>query len=121
MIVSCAVAGWVPVMAVGWVMEHVGASTAPDGPPFTAHESCTVPVNPPLGVTVTTEVPFTPGDAMLIGAPLNANRGVTVGPVTVAATFTVAVVVPDVPVTVVVKEPAVVVGFVLTVSVAVTG
>jgi hypothetical protein len=84
--VSVAVTGEVPAMAACAATEQVGASTAPEGP-VTAHESVTVPVKPPLGVTVIVEVPLAPGEAMLTGVLVSEKLGgggaftVTVKPV----------------------------------------
>jgi hypothetical protein len=49
---------------------------------MTAQLSATVPVNPPLGVIVITEVAFPPGDGMLMFEAPSANIGLTIGPVT---------------------------------------
>ena len=56
--VSVAVTAPVPEIAVGAVAEQVGASTASAGLAVTAQVSVTVPVNPPVGVTVMVEVPY---------------------------------------------------------------
>jgi hypothetical protein len=66
---------------VDWLTEHVGASAAPIGP-LTAQLSAMLPVNPPLGVIVITEVAFPPADGMLIFEAPSANIGLTIGPVT---------------------------------------
>ena len=57
----------------------------------------TLPVNPPLGVTVTVEVPFAPGDATVTAVPLSAKSGVAVGPLTVTVKLVVSDKAPDVP------------------------
>jgi hypothetical protein len=49
---------------------------------MTAQPSATVPVNPPLGVIVITEVAFPPGDGMLMFEAPSANMGLAIGPVT---------------------------------------
>ena len=98
--VSVAVTAAVPAMAGGAVAEQVGTSIAPDGLEVTAQVRATLPVNPPLGVTVMVEVPLAPGDATLIGVPLSVKAGATVEPVTVIGTLVVSTTLPDVPVTV---------------------
>ena len=98
--VSVAVTACVPEIAGGCVAEQVGASTAPDGLEVVAQVSDTLPVNPPVGVIVTVEVPLPPGEPMFTGVAANANDGVGVEPWTVSARFAVSVVVPHVPVTV---------------------
>jgi hypothetical protein len=60
------------VIDTGAATEQLGPSTAPAGP-VTAHESVTVPVKPPLGVTVIVEVPLAPGEAMLTGVLVSAK------------------------------------------------
>jgi hypothetical protein len=76
--VSVALTACVPAIACGWLMEHVGGLTAPTGP-VTAQLRATLPVNPPLGVIVITEVAFPPADGMLMFEPPRTNRGVAVG------------------------------------------
>lgn len=95
--VSVALTAWVPAMACGWLMEHVGGLTAPAGP-VTAQVRATAPVNPPLGVMVITEVAFPPADGTLIFEPPSVNSGVTAGAVTVTWTVVVAVMPPELPV-----------------------
>jgi hypothetical protein len=68
----------------------------------TAQESVTLPVKPPLGVTVMVEVPLAPADAMFVGVPLSEKAGVTGALGTVIAMVVVAVRLPEVPVTVIV-------------------
>jgi hypothetical protein len=45
--------------------------------------SATVPVKPPVGVTVMVEVPLAPGEAMVIAELARVKLGVTLGAVTV--------------------------------------
>lgn len=94
------VTGCVPVIAGGSAIEHAGVSIAPAGPPLTAQENLMLPVNPSLGVTVITDVPFAPGAGMLIAFPVTVKSGVAAFPVTLKGTGTVALTVPDVPATV---------------------
>lgn len=56
MIASVEVTAPVPEIAAGWEAEHVGESVAPDGPAVIAQVNATLPVNPPLGVSVMVEV-----------------------------------------------------------------
>ena len=56
LIVSVAVAGPVPVIATDGVARHVGAATALPEFEVTAQVNATLPVKPPLGVTVIVEV-----------------------------------------------------------------
>ena len=56
LMVSVAVTGCDPEIAAGWETVHAGGFGEPDGPPVMAQASCTAPVNPPLGVTVTVVV-----------------------------------------------------------------
>jgi hypothetical protein len=69
--VRVAVAAAAPEIAGGCETEHVGVSTAPAGLAVTAHARATVPVKPPLGVTVMVEVALDPGEAILTGVPLS--------------------------------------------------
>jgi len=98
--VSVEVTAPVPEIAAGCVAEQVGILVAPVGLAVTAHVSATVPVNPPLGVTVIVEVALVPGDGTLTAVPLNVKLGVATGALTVTATFVVSVTLPDTPVTV---------------------
>ena len=84
-------------IAAGCVTVQVGGSTAAAGLLVRAQASVTVPVKPPLGVTVIVEVAFAPADVMLIGVALSEKAEVTVVPPTVSATFVVSVRVPEVP------------------------
>ena len=63
---------------------QVGGSTAPAGP-VTVHASATVPVKPPLGVTVIVDVPVAPGEAMLnaVFVSVKADTGTGADTVTV--------------------------------------
>ena len=105
--VSLAVTAPVPVITAGWVTEQVGGSTEPAGP-VTVHESDTLPVKAPLGVTVIVEVPVAPGEAMVTVVLLRVKFGATGGAVTVRGMFVVSVAPPEAPVTAIVHEPAVV-------------
>src|SRR4029077_1459431 len=102
-----------------WVTEQIGGSTELAGP-VTVHESDTLPVKPPLGVTVIVEVPVAPGEAMVTVVLVRVKFGATGRAVTVRGMFVVSVAPPEAPVTVIVYEPAVVAACVLTVSIAVT-
>jgi len=117
--VSVAITGAVPVIAAGWVTEQTGGSTEPTGP-VTVHERATLPVKPPLGVTVIFEVPVAPGEAMVTVVLVRVKFGGTGGAVTVRGTWVVTVLPPEAPVTVIVYEPEVVAAWVVTVSIAVT-
>jgi hypothetical protein len=68
---SVAITGCVPEIAVGWVTEQVGGSTAFEGLLVTAHASDTLPVKPPLGVMVTCEVAEPPGEIAFTALLLN--------------------------------------------------
>jgi hypothetical protein len=96
-IVMVAVAGSAPVIAEGWVVEHVGKSVAPAVLAATAQASVTLPVNPPVGVKVKVEVPLVPAAKAAISVALSAKVG-SRGTVTV----------PDVAVTVAVYNPGLV-------------
>jgi hypothetical protein len=76
--VSVAVTGCAPEIAAGWLTEHVGGVAAPDGLLVSPHVSATVPVNPPLGVTVMFEVVEPPAVMGLAGLEVTANEGVEV-------------------------------------------
>jgi len=118
--VSVAVTAAVPVIAAGWVTEQTGGSTEPAGP-VTAHERATLPVKPPLGVTVIVEFPVAPGEAMVTVVLVSVKFGATGGAVTVRGMLVVTVpAAPEAPVKVIVYEPAVVAACVVTVSIAVT-
>ena len=86
--VSVAVTGAVPEIAVGADTEQVGASTTPAGLPVTAQVRATVPVKPPLGVSVIVEVPVAPGDAMLTEVLLSVKLGAGPGSGAVTVTST---------------------------------
>ena len=89
------------------VVELVGANVAvtPVGRPEA--ENATLPVNPPVGVTVITLLPLAPlAIVMLLGAAESVKFAELV-PVTVRLTVVVAVSEPDVPVTVTVDVPVV--------------
>jgi hypothetical protein len=100
LIVTVEVTGLLPEIAAGCVAEQVGGSTAPVGLEVTAHASDTLPVNPPVGVTVMVEVAFVPGDPIITGVLLSVKLGGVVGTFTVNATVVVCTVLPAVPVTV---------------------
>ena len=117
--VSVAVTAAVPFIAAGWVTEQTGGSTEPAGP-VTVHERTTLPVKPPLGVTVIVEVPIAPGEAIVTVVLVRVKFGGTGGAVTVRGIWVVTVLPPEVPVTVIVYEPGVVAACVVTVSVAAT-
>jgi hypothetical protein len=117
--VSIAVTAPVPVIGAGWLTEQTGGSTEPAGP-ATVHERATLPVKPPLGVTVMVELPVAPGEAMVTVVLVRVKFGATGLAVTVTGIFVVSVMPPEVPVTAIVYEPAVVAACVLTVRVAAT-
>jgi hypothetical protein len=82
---------------------NAGRSVAPAGLDVTDAVSVTLPVKPPLGVILIVEVPLWPGLAMVMLPPVvfvRANVPLFAGAVTVTLTTAVAVVVPEVPVTV---------------------
>lgn len=97
LIVTVAVTASLPEMAAGWLAEQVGGSTAPDGPPLTAHVIAKFPVNPPVGAIVIVEMALDPGVAIMTGVPLSVKLG---GVETVTAMFAVSTSLPAVPVTV---------------------
>jgi hypothetical protein len=99
--VSIAVTAAVPVIAAGWVTEQTGGSTEPAGP-VTVHERATLPIKPPLGVTVIVEVPVAPGEAMVMVVLVKVKFGGRGGAVTVRGIWVVTVSAPDAPVTVIV-------------------
>lgn len=80
---SEAVTGATPAMDGGWLMEQVGGLTAAADLPVTAHARVTVPVNPPLGVTVIVDdaVPADAGTVIVL--PLREKEGVAAVPFTV--------------------------------------
>ena len=84
-----------PETTAGWAAVHVGGSIAPAGLEVRAQVSITVPVKPPLGVTVMEEVALPPAVAIVAGAPLNVN---TEGRLTVTGTVAVWETPPAVPV-----------------------
>ena len=99
--VRVAVTAVVPVMAGGAVTVQVGRYCAPLGLDVTAQESATVPVYPPVGVTVMFEVAEAPGASLAIATPLREKPAVGgATPLTVSATVVVCVMVPETPVTV---------------------
>jgi hypothetical protein len=112
----------VPEIAAGVAAVHVGMSTAPAGPPLTAHTSATLPVKPPLGVIVMVEVPLAPGDGMLTAVLLNVKVGVGgVGTAMLTGTNVASgVLTSKIPVTVTVYAPTLLAVWVLTVSAVVT-
>ena len=83
LMVSEAVTGVVPEMAEGWLMEQVGISIAAAGLSVSAQVRATVPVNPPLGVTVIVDVAVAPDAEILIALPLSEKEGVAAVPFTV--------------------------------------
>ena len=89
--VSVAVTAEVLLIDTGAPTEQLGASTATAGP-VTTHENFTVPLKPPLGVTVIVEVPLAPGAAMLTGVLVSAKPAG--GAVTVTATMVLAMTAP---------------------------
>lgn len=121
LMVSVDVTGPVPEMGAGWAAEQVGASIAPDGWEVMAQVSATLPINPPLGVTVMVEVALAPGDAILIGAALIVKAGATIALLTAIAMLVVLTTLPELPVTVAVYDPGLVPACVLMVSVDDTG
>ena len=75
--VSVAVTGAVPEIAAGAGTEQDGISTAPAGLPVTAQVRATLPVNPPVGVIVTVDVPLFPGDEIPMELPARVKLGGT--------------------------------------------
>jgi hypothetical protein len=102
--VRLAIPAAVPVMLTGLVEPklNVGKSCAPAGLDVTAAVRATLPVKPPLGFTTIVVVPDTPGpETETVGLPdCTENVPVPVAEVTVMLTTVLAVVVPEVPVTV---------------------
>jgi hypothetical protein len=87
--VNVAVTGCVPEIVTGCVTEQVGTLAAPEGLDVIAHDNATPPVKPPLGVTVTVDVPLIPGDVMLTAVPLSEKSAAGAEPVTVTLTLVV--------------------------------
>jgi hypothetical protein len=73
LIASVEVTAPVPEIATGWATEHVGESAALDGPAEIAQVSATLPVNPPLGVTVMVELVDPPCAMGAVAVELNEN------------------------------------------------
>jgi hypothetical protein len=94
-----------PVMLTGDELPklNVGGSVAPLGLDVRAAVNVTLPVNPPLGVTVIVEVlPVVAPELTVMLPPLDrAKLGVGTNAVTVTLTTVVWVIEPDVPVTVI--------------------
>jgi len=91
-----------PVMSTGEVAPKlkVGWSTAPLGLDVTAAERVTLPVNPPLGVTVTVSVPLLPAGTVRLGRLAASKNEAGTAAVTVILTVVGIMIAPDVPVTV---------------------
>jgi hypothetical protein len=71
MTVSPAVTGAVPLTAM---VSGFGEQLTPGGKPAPAQETCTLPVKPSVGVTVTVETPLPPavtttGEAVMLNEP----------------------------------------------------
>jgi hypothetical protein len=98
LIVNVAVTASAPVMATGAATVQVGRSCAADGLVVIAQLSATVPVKPPLGVTVTVDEAGVPGVAFVIAVPLRAKFGTIAVPLTVTSAVAVCVILPEVPV-----------------------
>jgi hypothetical protein len=86
-----------PETTAGWAAVHVGGSIAPAGLEVRAQVNVTVPVKPPLGVTVMVEVALPPAAAIVAAVPLNVY---TEGRFTVTGTVAVWETPPALPVTV---------------------
>jgi hypothetical protein len=100
--VRVAVPAVVPEMETGVVAPklRVGALTAPAGELVRTAVRATLPVNPPLGVTVIVEVfPVDPPATTVRAVPFRVRPGVEVDAVTVTRIELEAVKVPEVPVT----------------------
>jgi hypothetical protein len=86
--------------------EQLGSSVAPVGAAVIAQVTATLPVNPPVGVTVTVDVPVAPWDAMVIAGALIVIPPGFVAAVTVSTKLSVTTglitAAPPVPVTVIV-------------------
>ena len=80
---------------------HAGRYFAPLGLEVTAQVRATVPVYPPVGVTVMLDVADTPGASLVMATPLSEKPGAGgATPLTVRATVVVCVMAPETPVTV---------------------
>jgi hypothetical protein len=101
-------------------MEQVGGLTAAADLPVTAHARVTVPVNPPLGVTVIVDDAGPPDAGTVIVLPLSEKEGVAATPFTVIDSRAECVKVPAAPDTVAVYAPGLVVDFDVIVIVEVT-
>lgn len=71
MTVNPAVTGAVPLTAI---VSGFGLQLTPGGKPVPAQETCTLPVKPPVGVTVTLDTPLLPavtviGEAVMLNEP----------------------------------------------------
>ena len=71
MTVNPAVTGAVPLTAM---VSGFGLQVTPSGKPVPAQETCTLPVKPPDGVTVTVDTPLPPavtvtGEAVMLKVP----------------------------------------------------
>lgn len=71
MTVNPAVTGAVPLMAM---VRGFGEQLTPGGKAVPAQETCTLPVKPPVGVTVTVDTPLLPavtttGEAVMLNDP----------------------------------------------------
>lgn len=103
--VKVVVTALAPAMDGGWLTEQAGGSTALNGVVAMVQDKATDPVKPPLGVMVMVEVPLDPADAMSTGVPLRENwpnPDPVPGATIVMATVVEALMVPEVPVTVIV-------------------
>jgi hypothetical protein len=118
--VSETVTGAVPAMDGGWLMEQVGGLIAAGDLPVTAQVRVTVPVNPPLGVTVIVDDAVPPDAGTVIVLPLREKEGVAAMPFTVIDSWAEWDTVPAAPDTVAVYAPGVVVDFDVIVIVEVT-
>jgi hypothetical protein len=105
LIVSVDVPAPAAVMLTGVALKlKVGRSVAPEGLVAIAAVRATLPVKPPLGVTVMVVVlpVVAPGGLMVIAPPLVRAKLGTGGAVTITVTVVVCVIEPEVPVTVIV-------------------
>lgn len=82
-----------PPAIVAVVDGQVGAETAPNGLTVAAHVRVTVPLSPPVGVSVIVEVPVAPGLAIVTGVPEIAIPA-TIGALTATCTVVEAVIAP---------------------------
>ena len=88
-----------PVMVGGAVTVHVGMYCPPLGLEVTAQVSATVPVYPPIGVTVMLDVAEAPGASLVMAIALSEKLGGGgATPLTVSATVVVCVMAPETPV-----------------------